>query len=376
MPESAHESIPEADLAAYRYELPARLIAQEPAARRDESRLLVVPREGGVPESRSFRELPTLLRSGDLLVVNDTRVLPARLWARKEGTGGRVELLAIRPLSDGAWAAMVRPSSRTKEGTRLCVVQRTSDPESVPSSAAVVGPVLVVGGEVEPGLRRVELATGDRDGNPGGLSQVLEDWGEMPLPPYIRRDDGPRSDDRERYQCVYAAQDGAVAAPTAGLHFTQDLLEQLQAMGVGVSPVTLHVGPGTFRPIRSQNLEDHRMHTETFCVPTETAQQVERCIEAGGRVVAVGTTVCRSLESWHRMGRPKDGAFRETSLFLRPGDGPRLNTALLTNFHLPESSLLVLVASLLGRRRALDIYAHAVQKDYRFYSYGDAMFIP
>ncbi|MBN93070.1 MAG: tRNA preQ1(34) S-adenosylmethionine ribosyltransferase-isomerase QueA [Deltaproteobacteria bacterium] len=362
-------------MSGYRYDLPERLIAQQPTDRRGDSRLLVVHREGGAPESRSFRDFPDFVRPGDLLVVNDTRVLPARLWARKEATGGRVELLAVRPLADGAWAAMVRPSARVAAGTRVCVVRRGPLAESSSEDTGAADPILVVGDDVGSGLRQLAIATGAQGDTPRDLSQVLERWGEMPLPPYIRREDGPRSEDRHRYQCVYAAHEGAVAAPTAGLHFTNDMLDHLRAMGVAVAPVTLHVGPGTFQPIRTENLADHSMHTETFCVPPETARQVERCIDAGGRVVAVGTTVCRSLESWHRMGRPADGAFRETSLFLRPGDGPRLKTALLTNFHLPESSLLVLVASLLGRERALDIYAHAVQKDYRFYSYGDAMLI-
>ncbi len=346
---------PDLLLSSYDFELPPDLIAQVPAARREDSRLLVAPIHGGGVAHRRFVDLPFLLSPGDLLVVNDTRVLAARLTAVRP-SGGRVRLLALEARADGAWRCLVKPSARIPEGELLTLVRRSDGTE---------GPRVVVGPRTEDGARLV-AAEGD------DLAALMPLWGEMPLPPYIRRDEGPQGGDAARYQTVFAAHDGAVAAPTAGLHFSAPVLETLQDRGVGIAPVTLHVGAGTFAPVREEELVDHAMHSERYSVPGATAEQVIATLGRGSRVVCVGTTSARSLESWHRAGRPADGAFRETSLFLRPGDPPELTFSLLTNFHLPRSTLLVLVASLLGRTRALSLYAQAVAERYRFFSYGDA----
>ena len=339
-------------LSSYRFELDPARIAQQPAARRSDSRLLVVNRATERVEHRRFHDLPDLLDPGDLLILNDSRVLPARLYGRK-ATGGRVEILLLEPLADGAWTALVRPSSRVKPGTSVTLERRGGDER---------GPPVVVGPEAGEGTRRIE----------GVDAKVCEAWGEMPLPPYIDRVDGPRADDRERYQTVYAAHDGSVAAPTAGLHFSEALLGRLERRGLSRAPVTLHVGAGTFQPLRSERLDQAELHAESWRLPPRTAQAIE---SHRGRLVAVGTTGCRTLESWHRVGRPTDGVARSTRLFLHPGDPPRLPMCLLTNFHLPGSSLVTLVAAFLGRERTLDLYRQAIDLDYRFYSYGDAMLI-
>jgi len=341
-------------LASYDFELPDSSIAQAPLAERSASRMLVVGRDGGAADDRSVTDLPSLLAPGDLLVVNDTRVLPARLFARRV-TGGRAELLAVEALEDGSWACMVRPSARIKPGALLHLTSRTR---------AGSGPAIVVGDRRSDGTRIVR-------GVDVALAELLEEWGEMPLPPYIRRADAPDPADRARYQTVFARAPGAVAAPTAGLHFDDLLRAALRARGVREATVTLHVGAGTFAPVRCDDLADHPMHAETYAVPAATAAAVIETLEAGRRVVAVGTTSLRSLESWHRAGRPTDGAWRSTRLFLRPGHPPQLPAALLTNFHLPRSTLLMLVASILGRARTLSLYADAIRRGYRFYSYGD-----
>jgi S-adenosylmethionine:tRNA ribosyltransferase-isomerase len=342
----------------YSYELPPDRIAQHPAEARDAARLLVVPRAGGPPDHRTFRDLPSLLTPGDLLVVNDVRVAPARLFGRKS-TGGRVEVLILEPLGDGGRFALVRGSARVRPGTRLRLISRTRPEE---------GPTLIIGA-VDGAGRRVHLED-DLD-----FSEVLDAWGEMPLPPYIDRTDAPHADDRSRYQTVYADRAAAAAAPTAGLHFTRSLLEALRECGIELARITLEVGAGTFRPVRSARLSDHPIHEERYVVPTSTAIAVQAAEARGSRIVAVGTTSCRSLESWHRLGRPLDGAARTTRLFLRPGDPPQLPVALITNFHLPRSTLIALVASFLGRSRTLDLYRCALDSGYRFYSYGDASLI-
>ncbi len=350
-------------LTSYHFDLPSRLIAQQPCSRRDASRLLSCSRHDGSCNDQQFSQLADLLERGDLLVVNDTRVIQARLCARKEHSGGAVEILLIEALTDGSWSALVRPSSRVRPGTRVVLQRRGID-----SVSAKPAPVLRVG-EVRPdGSREIHSEGAD-------LAELANFWGEMPLPPYIDRSGGPRSEDDERYQTIFARESGAVAAPTAGLHFSPAVLDSLRDRGIDVACVTLHVGPGTFTPVRNEQLSEHVMHSERYCVPADTAARIEQCETEGGRVVAVGTTACRSLESWHRLGRPSDGQWRTTDLFLRPGHGPSMNMALLTNFHLPGSTLLMLVAAFLGRETTLHLYGSAAEKGYRFYSYGDAMLI-
>jgi len=339
-------------VANYAYDLDPAAIAQEPVARRDASRLMVV-RAGGPAEHRVFSDLPDLLDPGDLVVVNDTRVLAAFLTAEKE-TGGRVRLLVLGPHADGGHIAWVKGSAKLAPGRRLRLVDR---------STGATGPEFAVTEVLPSGARRIEGLTEDHQRR----------FGEMPLPPYIDRAAAPRDADRERYQTVYASRDGAVAAPTAGLHFTPEVFARLEARGIAHARVTLHVGEGTFAPIRVDRVEDVRLHAERWSVPPATAEAIAACEARGGRVVAVGTTTCRTLESWHRADRPTDEATRETDLFLHPGEPARLGMALVTNFHVPGSSLIMLVASFVGRERILALYAEALAKGYRFFSYGDAM---
>jgi S-adenosylmethionine:tRNA ribosyltransferase-isomerase len=347
------------DLASFDYALPPRLIAQEPAEPRDAARLLVVARHGSARAEARVRELGRFLAPGDCLVVNDTRVVPARLFGQVGPAA--VELLLLRELEDGAWEALARPARRLRPG---CVV----DLAGGAARATVIG----VG---EGGRRRLWLHA------PDGVKALLAAHGLPPLPPYIRRYRQPGSEDWTRYQTVYAARDGAVAAPTAGLHFTPGLLAALAAGGVEVHALTLHVGPATFEPVRAACVADHRMAAEAYEVPEATAAAVNRARDAGRRVVAVGTTTVRALESAALAGGGVAPGAGSTELTIVPGvpgvPGHRFRAvdALLTNFHLPRSSLLLLVAAFAGRTRILDAYRHAVAEGYRFYSYGDAMLI-
>jgi S-adenosylmethionine:tRNA ribosyltransferase-isomerase len=325
------------------YDLPEESIAQE-AAPRGESRLLVLDAEGP-DRHRHVRDLPRLLRAGDLLVLNDTRVIPARLFGVREGGGGgRMEILLIEKTADLEWEALVRPGRRARPGTVLRfeelaaeVVDKREDRYRLRFSEPV-----------EPHLERL---------------------GHVPLPPYIRRPD--RETDRERYQTVYASNPGAVAAPTAGLHFTREILDEAVAAGIGVARVTLHVGIGTFKPVSVERVEDHRMDRERYEVPEETAEALRRTRGSGGRIVAVGTTVVRTLESAALLGNSGGS----TELFITPGFRFQVVEVLLTNFHLPRSTLLMLVSAFAGRERVLDAYEEAVREGYRFYSYGDAMLV-
>jgi len=348
-------------LAGYGFDLPKGAIAQHPCVDRDGSRLLHYSRRNGDAAERDFTELPELLNSGDLVIINDTRVLAARLCARKESSGGRVEVLLLEPRADRSWAALVRPSAKLRPGSRVVLERRGGE-------GSEAGAVLVIGEVLPDGSRAVR----GEDADPGDLASL---WGEMPLPPYIDRSAAPLREDSERYQTIFARDLGAVAAPTAGLHFTPQTLASLAERGIQVASITLHVGAGTFQPVRSEYLADHVMHNERYCVPAETAALISQCQSAGGRIVAVGTTACRSLESWHRLGRPADGLWRTTDLFLRPGFGPAMDLPLLSNFHPPRSSLVMLVAAFIGREKTLHLYRRAVEKGYRFYSYGDAMLI-
>jgi len=331
----------------FAYALPAELIAAEPAPERAGSRLLALDGASGRVEDLKFPDLVTLLAPGDLLVRNDTRVLPARLHGHK-ATGGAVEILIERLTGTRRFRAQARSSKGLRAGQVIAL------------AAGASATVLAVEGE----LAEFEL---DRP-----AAEFLEAEGEVPLPPYIDR--APTAADRERYQTVYARRSGAVAAPTAGLHFDAALFERLRARGVGIAEVTLHVGAGTFQPVRTLELEQHRMHAEWVEVPAATVAAIAATRRAGGRVVAIGTTVVRSLETAAAGGAlaPYAG---ETALFITPGYPFRVVDALVTNFHVPESTLLMLVCAFAGREQVLGAYAHAVAARYRFFSYGDAMFV-
>jgi len=343
------------DLSLFDYELPAERIAQEPAEPRDSSRLLVMDRGTGQREDAQFSDLPRWLRAGDCLVVNESRVIPARLIGALEGDGRPVELLMLRPIDDGRWEALVRPGKRCGPGARVTL-----------AGGAARATVLEHRGE---GARAVEIES------PWPLDDFLERHGLPPLPPYIERHDAPKPEDWERYQTVYAREKGSVAAPTAGLHFTPALLERVGAAGVEIHRVTLHVGAGTFRPIRSAEVEGHRLEAEAAEVPAATAEGVNRARAEGRRVIAVGTTTTRTLE-WaaDEGGRVRAGR-GGADLFIYPGHRFRVVDTLVTNFHLPRSTLLLLVSAFAGRERVLDAYRHAIALGYRFYSYGDAMLI-
>jgi S-adenosylmethionine:tRNA ribosyltransferase-isomerase len=333
----------------FNYELPPELIAQAPLAERSASRLLVVPPAPAPREDRVFSDLPQLLQPGDLLVFNDTRVIPARLFGRKS-TGGRVEILIERLLGGSEARAQLGVSKSPKQGARIA---------------------LDAGGEAEVLGRDGEFYR-LRFHVPESLEQWLLHAGRLPLPPYIQRE--PGQDDDERYQTVFAREFGAVAAPTAGLHFDTPLLDALAARGVEFGHVTLHVGAGTFQPMRAESVHDHVMHREWLNVGAQLCAQVAHTRAQGGRVIAVGTTVVRSLETAMRDGvlQPFAG---ETRIFIFPGYRVRSVDLLLTNFHLPESTLLMLVSAFAGRERILAAYRHAVAQRYRFFSYGDAMLL-
>ena len=346
------------DVAEFGFDLPDELIAQEPPAQRGESRLMVVARQGGTLEHSRFRRFAEYLRPGDLLVLNNTKVFPARLLGTRLPGGGAVECLLLRDEGDGTWEALVHPGQRLKEGARI-VLER--------DGSRLFGEVLA---RRLFGRRSVRLWT--EDGS--DIGAAIERIGHIPLPPYIRRDDRPS--DRERYQTVYARETGSIAAPTAGLHFTDDVFDDLSARGIERAEITLHVGYGTFKPIRAERIEEHVVDPERYTVGAEAAAALTRARAEGRRIIAVGTTTVRVLESLSESGggaiQPRAG---ETDLFIRPGHEFRLVDGLVTNFHLPQSSLLVLVAAFAGRERILDAYRAAVEQRYRFYSYGDAMLI-
>jgi len=379
----------------FQFDLPTALIAQDPPARRGDSRLLLVEPDRGRVGERAFRDLPDLLRAGDLLVVNESRVLPARLWTRRRDTGGKVEILLIRPTGEACtWLAMARPGRRLRPGVRVALQG---------SAPRVEGPELEIIEQVSGGTF---LVRGDED--PGVLA---ESWGVMPLPPYIKRDDPEVAEqlakeraarDRERYQTVYAdGVAGSVAAPTAGLHFSASTMGRLAERGVGLARVQLHVGPGTFQPPTAEQIAIGRLHQEHFRLPAETARIIRGTRADGGRVIAVGTTSLRVLETVERLGLDEGGpddrvwptspdavftgrAFRTretwevegaTRLFVQPPEQVRSVDGLVTNFHLPGSSLIMLVASFMGGNSWRSIYENAVAAGLRFYSYGDCMLI-
>lgn len=332
------------------FDLPEELIAQTPLERRDASRLLCLDRWSGAREHRIFSELPELLHPGDCLVMNDSRVLPARLMGMRE-TGGVVEVLLLRDLGGGRWECLTRPGRKTRPGTRLIFGNGELEAE-----------VLEV---VEGGNRIVEFKY------EGIFLEVLERLGKMPLPPYIKVE----LEDGERYQTVYSKEPGSAAAPTAGLHFTKELLARIADRGVRECFVTLHVGLGTFRPVKAEDIEEHEMHSEFCIMPEETARIITETKRSGGRVVCVGTTSCRTVESFANEDGTMDAKSGWTNIFIYPGYRFKCMDALVTNFHLPESTLIMLVSAFAGRENVLAAYNEAVREKYRFFSFGDAMFI-
>ncbi len=349
-------------LSSYTYQLPQNQIAQAPVSPRDSSRLLIVDSpiscQHGV-----FRDLSDWLKPGDLLVLNDTRVIPARLYGRKS-TGSQVEILLLEEKTDNRWLALVKPGKRFTPGAKIEFERRDrSDVEDFPLQAVVVDRDEATGGRI----LQFEMPEGKT------LWDYLDDYGQLPLPPYITANDSPE----DSYQTVYAEQPGAIAAPTAGLHFTPELLERLQQEGIERAQITLHVGVGTFRPVETEEITNHQMHQEWIEVSQETVTKILATKAKGGRIIAVGTTVTRALEGAVKQARSDTiQAFRgKTDLFIYPGYKWQIVDGLITNFHLPGSSLLMLVSALIGRKRLLSLYQEAIALNYRFYSFGDAMLI-
>ncbi len=352
-------------LADFAFHLPPEKIAQEPSPSRDASRLMVVPRQQGDFQHHTFAHLPTMLRAGDVLVVNDTQVIPARLRGHKE-SGGKIEILLDRPLDEASivdgctqqrYACLVHASRPLKTGARVLL----------PDGGQAIGE----GRNPDLGENHILLKL------PLPLDEYLRCHGEVPLPGYIKRQPGSDArfaQDRNRYQTVYAAKPGAVAAPTAGLHFTEEILTQIQQLGVELVKITLHVGPGTFLPVRCQDVSRHRMLPERYQIGEESAQVIGQAKSDGRRVIAVGTTVVRTLEGAWQQGKLEPGQ-AETNIFIRPGYQFQVVSGLVTNFHLPESTLIMLVCAFSQRERILEAYQQAVASGYRFYSYGDAMFL-
>ena len=339
------------------YELPEELIAQDPLSDRSSSRLMHLDRDTGAVKHDVFSSIGSYLRKGDVLVINDTKVIPARLLGSREGTGAGIEFLLLKRLSEREWETLVRPGKKCRPGTVVNFGIPDKD-GSFPLQAEVTD-------ILEEGNRKVRFAYR------GVFEEVLSSLGEMPLPPYIHH----KLQDRERYNTVYAAHDGSAAAPTAGLHFTKKLLLELEEKGVEIARVTLHVGLGTFRPVKADEITDHHMHSEYYEVPEESAEVINRAKAEGRRVICVGTTSCRTCESAaEEKGRIKPGS-GWTEIFIYPGYEFRIMDGLITNFHLPESTLIMLVSAFAGRENVLAAYEEAVKEKYRFFSFGDAMFI-
>ena len=333
------------------YELPPELIAQEPMAKRDESRLMVLDKNTGGIEHKHFYDIADMLRPGDALILNDTRVIPARLYGAKEGTGGAIEFLLLTKHSLDTWEVILRPGRKAKPGARF-----------VFGNGELKAEVIDI---INDGNRLVRFEY------EGVFENVLDRLGEMPLPPYITK----KLEDKNRYQTVYARHDGSAAAPTAGLHFTPELLKKIEEKGVNIGYVTLHVGLGTFRPVKAEEITDHKMHSESYILPEATAELINRTKAEGGRVISVGTTATRTLETAGMNGMPLKAASGWTDIFIYPGKEFHVIDALITNFHLPESTLIMLVSALAGRENVLNAYRTAVEERYRFFSFGDAMFI-
>ncbi|MCR4750679.1 MAG: tRNA preQ1(34) S-adenosylmethionine ribosyltransferase-isomerase QueA, partial [Eubacterium sp.] len=336
----------------FSFELPKELIAQDPLEDRSSSRLLCLDRNTGAIKHDVFRNITAYLKKGDCLVLNDTKVIPARLYGTKADTGAAVEILLLKRREADVWETLVRPGKKCRPGARLIFGDES----------LLQGEILTV---LEDGNRLIRFSY------TGIFEEILDRLGEMPLPPYITH----KLQDRNRYQTVYAKHEGSAAAPTAGLHFTETLLQKIRAVGVEIVPVTLHVGLGTFRPVKVDDVEAHHMHSEYYQITAEAADRINKARENGGRIICVGTTSCRTLES----AADEDGRLRESSgwtdIFIYPGYRFRIMDALITNFHLPESTLLMLVSAFAGKERILAAYEEAVRNRYRFFSFGDAMFI-
>ncbi len=333
------------------FDLPQELIAQDPLEDRSSSRLLMLDRDTGQTRHEIFHNIPQYLRPGDCLVLNNTKVIPARLLGEREGTGAHVEVLLLKRREKDVWETLVKPGKKCRPGTELIF-----------GEGLLRGQVLET---VEEGNRLIRFTY------QGIWEEVLDQLGEMPLPPYITH----KLQDKSRYQTVYARYEGSAAAPTAGLHFTRELLEAIREMGVEIAYVTLHVGLGTFRPVKEENVLEHHMHSEYYQVTQEAAQQINAAKAAGGRIICVGTTSCRTLESAaDENGQVRPGC-GDTEIFIYPGYRFRVLDGLITNFHLPESTLVMLVSALAGRERVLAAYEEAVRERYRFFSFGDAMFV-
>ena len=339
------------DVKDFYYDLPEELIAQDPLEDRSSSRLLVLGKEDGSIRHEIFRNITQYLNAGDCLVINNTKVIPARLFGEREGTGATIEILLLKRKENDIWETLVKPGKKAKPGTKIIF-----------GGGLLTGEVVDV---VEDGNRLIQFSY------EGIFEEILDQLGQMPLPPYITH----TLQDKNRYQTVYAKYDGSSAAPTAGLHFTPELLDEIRAMGVKIAEVTLHVGLGTFRPVKVEHVQDHHMHSEYYEVTAEAAALINETKQAGGRVIAVGTTSCRTLES----AAEEDGYLTAksgwTDIFIYPGYKFKVIDALITNFHRPESTLVMLVSALAGRDHIMNAYAEAVKERYRFFSFGDAMFI-
>jgi len=333
------------------FDLPEELIAQDPLEDRSASRLLVLGKESGKIEHHTFREITNYLKAGDCLVINDTKVIPARLIGVKPDTGAKIEFLLLKRKENDIWETLVKPGKKAKPGTRIQF-----------GDGLLTGEVLDV---VEEGNRLIQFSY------EGIFEEILDQLGQMPLPPYITH----QLEDKNRYQTVYAKHSGSAAAPTAGLHFTPELLDKIEAMGVSIARITLHVGLGTFRPVKVENILEHHMHSEFYRIARVDADKINRAKRNGHRVIAVGTTSCRTIES----AADEQGMLRESSgwteIFIYPGYRFKVLDGLITNFHLPESTLLMLVSALAGREHILNAYEEAVREEYRFFSFGDAMLI-
>ncbi len=333
------------------FNLPEELIAQDPLEDRSSSRLLVLDKTTGATEHHIFKEIGSFLNPGDCLVLNNTKVIPARLYGAREATGGSVEVLLLKRNADDVWETLVKPGKKCKPGTRL-----------VFGDGRLKAEVLET---VDEGNRLIKFEY------EGIWEEVLDSLGEMPLPPYITH----KLQDKNRYQTVYAKYEGSAAAPTAGLHFTKELLAEIEAKGVKICYVTLHVGLGTFRPVKAENILEHHMHTEVYQVTEEAAKMINDTKASGGRVICVGTTSCRTIESASDESGIVHAGNGDTSIFIYPGYKFKVLDALITNFHLPESTLVMLVSALAGRENVLNAYNEAIKERYRFFSFGDAMFI-
>ncbi len=335
----------------FNFELPQELIAQDPLEDRSSSRLLVLDKNTGEIEHRGFRDIVSYLKKGDCLVINDTKVIPARLLGEKEETKARIEVLLLKRKEKNVWETLVKPGKKAKPGTVISF-----------GDGLLKGTVINV---VEEGNRLVQFSY------EGIFEEILDRLGQMPLPPYITH----QLKDKNRYQTVYAKHDGSAAAPTAGLHFTKELLEQIEQMGVTIAHVTLHVGLGTFRPVKAENILDHHMHSEFYVIEEEEAGKINHIKRQGGRIICVGTTSCRTIES----AAQEDGTVKSgsgwTDIFIYPGYQFKVLDGLITNFHLPESTLVMLVSALAGREHVLNAYEEAIRERYRFFSFGDAMLV-